>query len=185
MTDKPFDESKYPNLSLEEIDLMNNRYEEQKKDYELADEGQGFDTDNDKQIRALITEIESDLNGATQEEIALLVYLHKQGEKDLWVYDVRDKGPHFWEGTLVERGNRQYGVVMDEHVEDIFKNYMQEYIDNVVTPEIPEAYRNYFDEERFIDDVKDNDGMGGMASYDGDDNEVYIGDQLWHIFRVN
>jgi len=62
---------------------------------------------------------------------------------------------------------------------------MQEYIDDIVKPDIPEQYREYFDEDRFIDDIKDNDGMGGMASYDGDDNEVYVRDQIWHVFRVN
>jgi len=174
MADKPFKEENYPNLSSEEIDLMNNHYADQ------------FDPDmTPEDISALITDTESELNGATPEEIALLVYLHKDGETDLWVFDVRDEGPHFWEGTLVKRGNRSYGVVKDEEVEDAFEAYAKNVIDEIVLPRIPEELRNYFDEEKYIQDLESENGYGIMASYDGDDNEVYVGDQLWHVFRVN
>ena len=49
---------------------------------------------------------------------------------------------------------------------------------------MPQNLRSYFDHEAYTKDMA-MDGYGQMSGYDGNDNEVVIGDKYWHVFRLN
>jgi hypothetical protein len=86
----------------------------------------------------------------------------------------------------VETEPGEYRVLTDSEADEAFDEYMSSLIDECVLSEIPEAYRCYFDEEKFTRDVKINDGRGpSLASYDGNENEQKIEGEWFFIYRTN
>ena len=127
------------------------------------------------------------LRRATEEEIALLYYLHtEENETEEWFDDLNDtERTHYGEGSVIEQGNAEYAVISDDNVEIAFDNAIDDYVDEFVLPKIPAAYSRYFDLEAFTKDCH-HDGLGHtLSSYDGGDNEVTIDGKLWHVFRLN
>lgn len=79
----------------------------------------------------------------------------------------------------------EYRVLTDSEADDVFKASVENYIDECILPECPEHIRNYFDTERFIQDVRLSDGRGpSLAWYDGAENEECVGDEWYFIYRV-
>lgn len=62
----------------------------------------------------------------------------------------------------------------------------ESYVDDCLLPECPEAMRGYFDYEAFERDCRISDGRGHViASYDGEENEVKLGETWFYIYRMN
>ena len=73
----------------------------------------------------------------------------------------------------------------DNEADDLWDNMIDDYIDDCVLPDLPEAYRFYFDDEAFKRDCS-FDGRGHtIASYDGNETEVKIGNEWYYIYRTN
>ena len=169
------------------IALMNTRFMQELEGISEVNLDEGVTPVNrHEEIKSLVDTITDEMSSATDEEIALLAYLHSEGETDLWFDGLNDTGREFWEaGTVIEEGNAEYAVVPTKSLDRCFENYMDNYIDEVVMPEIPKAYQFYFDNAKFANDCRISDGYGTMASYDGNENEIHVGDQMYHIFRLN
>jgi antirestriction protein len=105
---------------------------------------------------------------------------------DITLEDLEYGKYDFYEyGNIIKWGNEEYVVVQETLMDGLFKEYMEEYIDECVIGDIPESLRGYFDYEAYIDDWENDDGYSVMASYDGyiDDIDI-LGDQ-YYVFRIN
>lgn len=86
----------------------------------------------------------------------------------------------------VEVSDGEYLVLTDYEADEKFEEYCRSYIDDCM--EIPENMKSYFNEEKFIQDVRDQDGRGNsLASYDSEENEIKDpdSDEWFYIYRTN
>lgn len=79
----------------------------------------------------------------------------------------------------------EYLVLTDEEADQMWDEQLESYIDDCILPQLPEAYRNYFDHEAWKRDAR-HDGRGhSLSSYDGNEHEEKI-DGVWYfIYRTN
>lgn len=90
-----------------------------------------------------------------------------------------------FDNELFEYGDKEYYVLTDSEADDVWESELDDYIYNVIMPELPGYLQNYFDEERWKQDAR-YDGRGHcIARYDGHENEETIGDETFYIYRVN
>jgi len=84
-------------------------------------------------------------------------------------------------------GDETYLVLTDDEADDEATKRVESYVDEYVLSEIPERYRFYFDEERFIDDCLTQNGRGHtLASYDGTEHEITTASgETYYIYRIN
>ena len=73
----------------------------------------------------------------------------------------------------------------DSEADDRWEEELDLYIEDCILPEIPEFCRNYFDDEKWKDDAR-NDGRGNAISrYDGDENEIEVDYEWFYIYRMD
>lgn len=85
----------------------------------------------------------------------------------------------------IEVDGEEYYSLTDSEADDKFEEYLDNYIEDIILPDVPQHLRNYFDDERWKDDARD-DGRGhSLAHYDGHENEETIGDETFYIYRTN
>lgn len=83
------------------------------------------------------------------------------------------------------RKNEDYLVLDDSEADEAWDNYLDQYIDDCILPELPEQYCNYFDSESWKSDAR-YDGRGHcLASYDGHENEETVQGETFYIYRIN
>lgn len=88
--------------------------------------------------------------------------------------DVEDLNICSYDGQIVEHGNRTYIVVTDTEADDLWEQSLENYLDEIIYPELPENFRNYFNDEAWKADAR-YDGRGhSLSSYDGEENEITI-----------
>jgi len=76
----------------------------------------------------------------------------------------------------------EYLVVTEEEANILWDESLENYIEDCIVPELPEAFRGYFDYEAWKRDAR-FDGRGhSLASYDGEELEA---DNGMVIFRIN
>ena len=81
--------------------------------------------------------------------------------------------------------SEEYEVLTDSEADDRQEEELDNYIEECILPEIPEAYQNYFDEEAWKRDAR-MDGRGHTISrYDGCENEEKVNDTWYYIYRQN
>lgn len=79
----------------------------------------------------------------------------------------------------------EYLVLTNEEADELWNEYLENYIDECILPEIPETYRNYFDSPAWKRDAQ-YDGRGhSLATYDGEENEIKIDGTWYYIYRIN
>lgn len=135
--------------------------------------------------KQLATDISNDARGADPELCALLLFLHSEGDEDLWFDDFKSGYRFYGRANTYEIGkSRQYAVIPDSDIEDVYTEHVDNYIDECILPDMPEHTRNYFDREQFHTGTE-SDGYGTMASYDSADNEQEFNGETYHILRLN
>lgn len=80
----------------------------------------------------------------------------------------------------------EYVVYTSDERDAAVSEAVDNYIDEVILPELPEAYRGYFNAEAFKRDVGfggDEDGM--ISPYDGSVNEQQVDGAWYFIIRSN
>lgn len=95
------------------------------------------------------------------------------------ISDITDEG----DGRYRE-GRCEYLVGTYEEMDRKYDEYLDSYIDDCILPEIPEAYRFYFDDEKFKRDAA-SDRANALASYDGNENEYALEGVTYYIYRTN
>ena len=79
----------------------------------------------------------------------------------------------------------EYIVATDEEADELWEQGLDSYIDECILPEIPKAYQNYFDDEKWKNDAR-YDGRGHvLATYGGDENYVDVNGTTYYIYRTN
>lgn len=75
----------------------------------------------------------------------------------------------------------EYLVLTDEESEEAWNESMDSYIDECILSELPEAYRYYFDSEKWKYDASFDGRRNALATYDSVEHEQ--GD--YYIYRTN
>lgn len=84
-----------------------------------------------------------------------------------------------------EGGRDEWMVLTDKEADEKWDESLENYIEECILPELPEAYRFYFDYERWKRDAK-MDGRGhSLASYDGNEYDETIDGETYYIYQVN
>lgn len=116
----------------------------------------------------------------TDEEIAK--------EKQNAIDEVKDELNSIQEGCgdyTYEYYGEEYIVATDEEADEIEDEYLDNYLEECIYPELPENLRFYFDDDAWKRDAR-VDGRGHIIStYDGDENYVYVNGTTYYIYRTN
>lgn len=87
---------------------------------------------------------------------------------------------------LEMRNNGEYLVLTDEEADRIYEECLENYIDDVILPEIASPYQNYFDRERWLDDAHVNLSRGQELNiYDGSEDYMTVNNTDYYIYRTN
>ena len=82
---------------------------------------------------------------------------------------------------LIEYGKNQYLVVDDDEAENLWIEDLENYIEECVICEIPENYKQYFNNDKFIEDCKIDGRANSLNRYDGTEEEI----NGFFIYRQN
>lgn len=86
-------------------------------------------------------------------------------------------------GNTYSYYREEYLVLTDEEADDEWDDALENYIDEVIMPEIPECYQDYFDREGWKKDAE-YDGRGhSLSTYDGCENEEEVNGTTYYIYR--
>lgn len=88
-------------------------------------------------------------------------------------------------GNNYENGNVEYLIVTDEEGSDLEDEYLENYINECVLDQIPEVYRNYFDNESFKSDCRLDGRAHTLATYDHREEVQSVNDTEYYIYRIN
>lgn len=88
------------------------------------------------------------------------------------------------EKTFVH-GNAEYLVVTDDEADELWDEYLDNYINDVVLSELPEQYRFYFDSDKFKNDASMDGRANALASYDGGEDCEKVNGLDYYIYRTN
>ncbi len=175
-------------FTADELTHMNRRYDNEIDDIEPVneDEGQTEETRSEG-IAFLADQIREDMEASTEEEKAFLEYLVvNDGDDSAWFDDFRDAGYRFYgNGSVFKQGSAEYAIISEDDIEDAFKTYIREYVDECVLPGKDDTAQRYFNYEAFQHDVECESGYGSMSSYDGNYEEFTVNDVTYYIFRLN
>ena len=72
----------------------------------------------------------------------------------------------------------EYKACGEYEIDELFNDYVENIIEEIVLHEIPERYHHYFDRDSYRDDIKYHDGYEIMCHYDGNYFEYY-GTYIW------
>lgn len=84
---------------------------------------------------------------------------------------------------LIDDGD--YLSLDDEEADSLWDTRLEEYIDDVILPELPEAYHLYFDREAWKNDARIDWRGHSIAWYDGGENEQVYNGTTYYIYRNN
>lgn len=98
---------------------------------------------------------------------------------------LEDEFTEGYDENHIEYGKQEYLVLTDDEADVLWDESLESYIDDCILPEIPKAYRSYFDNEKWKRDAK-YDGRGhSLSSYDGNENEERVEGTYYFIYRTN
>lgn len=113
---------------------------------------------------------------------ALLNHLNNHLAGDKTLSEIKEMNEHIIDEEYYEI---DYYVLTDSEADELWNEMIDDYIDDCVLCELPEAYRNYFDSEAFKNDCS-FDGRGHtISSYDGQETEEKVNDTWYYIYRIN
>ena len=82
-------------------------------------------------------------------------------------------------------GREEYIVATDEEADEIEDEYLDNYLEECIYPELPENLRFYFDDEAWKRDAR-MDGRGHcISTYDGCEYEEKVNGTWYYIYRTN
>ena len=78
-----------------------------------------------------------------------------------------------------------WSVLTDEEADDKWNEYLNNYIEECILPDLPETAQIYFDKDSWIKDAK-YDGRGhSLSSYDGNEESCTINGTEYYLYRNN
>jgi len=79
----------------------------------------------------------------------------------------------------------RYLVLTDEEADDAWDKELDNYLEEIIYPELPDNIRNYFDDNRWKEDAK-TDGRGhSLGRYDGEEHKIKDPEsgELFYVYR--
>lgn len=123
------------------------------------------------------------MSSYTKQERALAAHFSLKGNLEEQISQ-----PHAYDSDVyaVEGEPGEYRVLTSEERDEAINAAVEPYIDDVILPETPEAYRGYFDSASFrrdIDCAGEGDSM--ISPYDGNVHEECVDGEWFYIIREN
>lgn len=124
------------------------------------------------------SELEKENMSEINDPKALALAAHLSVEPDT----IENEHGEYYTST-VEPG--EYLVLTDAEADEMWDEFLENYIDECILYLLPEAYRNYFDREAWKRDAQ-HDGRGhSLSGYDGNEHEEKIDGVWYYIYRTN
>jgi len=79
----------------------------------------------------------------------------------------------------------KYKILTGDKADVAFEEYIDSYIDDVITPEVPSHLQRYIDQEAIANDMRMGGRGSSLATYDGHEHEVTVFDTTYYIYRTN
>lgn len=80
----------------------------------------------------------------------------------------------------------EYRVLTDDEAEQAYEDWLDNYLEEVIYPEIPDSYIYYFDNGKWKRDARINGSRGeALNSYDGGENIENVEGTVYYIYRTN
>ena len=95
-----------------------------------------------------------------------------------------------YDENTFEYGSEEYLVVTDEEADELWEAELDNYLEEIIYPELTGNLANYFDDEAWKRDAR-NDGRGhSLSGYDGNENKETVTNkegnlETYYIYRVN
>jgi hypothetical protein len=80
-------------------------------------------------------------------------------------------------------GNQEYTVYTDSEADAVWEEKLDEYIEERILPNIPEDFRNYFDDDAWKQDAIIEGRGHTLSLYDGDESEIEYKGVVYYIYR--
>jgi hypothetical protein len=110
----------------------------------------------------------------TEEHLALAQLLKVKPD------DIDDDGK-----GVYSHGDDRYLVLDDDEADEKWNEALDDFIENVIYPDLPPNYQYYFDEEKWKDDAR-HDGRGhSLALYDGVEHEQKYLNTVYYIYQID
>lgn len=90
-----------------------------------------------------------------------------------------------YDDKTIAYGDQEYLVVTDSEANDLWEEDLDQYIDDCILSELPEAYRYYFDSEKWKSDARMDGRAHSLSRYDGDEDEQEVDGTTYYIYRQN
>ena len=104
--------------------------------------------------------------------------------KDLYEDDLKSIALMLHTGEVYEDlSTDDYKVLTDDEAEDTFKQYAQNYYEDIIEQEIPVYLRRYFDEDAWISDYINEADRGEALSSNGNEYEYQLLGQTFYIYE--
>jgi hypothetical protein len=84
-----------------------------------------------------------------------------------------------------EADGEEWLILTEREADERWDEALESYIDECIIPELPEYLASYFDVEAWKRDAR-FDGRGHcLATYDGEEHELFAGDEYFLAYRTN
>ena len=108
----------------------------------------------------------------------------KENQPD-WYKWLEDQGIEEIGVPEYDENSEDWKVYTDSEADDAWDEQLDNYIEECILPEIHQAYRYYFDKEKWKNDAK-YDGRGhSLARYDGHEQEQEVNGTTYYLYRQN
>lgn len=78
----------------------------------------------------------------------------------------------------------EYYVLTDDEADAKWDDYLEDYIDDIIIPELPESAQQYFDRDSWKSDCRaESDRGSALSSYDGNEHEQTINGVDYYIYK--
>jgi len=119
-----------------------------------------------------------------EKAIALMNHLKDEGEIDQKREFIDDYSDSIHDESLFD-GPMEFSVYTEDEADQIWDEYLDNYIDDCILPDMPDHLSCYFDDEKWKRDAR-MDGRGhSLSHYDGNEYEQEVNGTTYYIYRTN
>jgi len=111
-----------------------------------------------------------------------------QEEADQLAADLKDEIQGYEDGAdgnTYSEGSREYLILTDSEADNEEDDWLENDIDELILPHLPEQWQSYFDREAWKKDARQYGRGNTLASYDGHEHEETVDGETFYIYRTN
>src|SRR6187402_519610 len=91
-----------------------------------------------------------------------------------------------YDDNIFEYYGNEYLVVTNDEADELWEADLDNYLEEIIYPELEGNLKNYFDDEAWKNDARYDGRAHTLARYDGDENYIDLeGEETIYIYRVN